>query len=77
MARGSRSVARRIACPTQSVPARVDNANWNGAQTLSTSAPNCLAKDFATSLRNQVPVAIPRTPPSFFDNAVMVANMNK
>ena len=58
---GPDSVARRVACLTQSVPARVNSANWTG-ETLSTSSPNCLAKDFATSLWKEVPVAIPRTP---------------
>ena len=43
-----------------------------GRRPLSTSAPNCLAEDFASNLRKKVPVAIPRTPPSLFDNAVIV-----
>ena len=42
-------------CPTQSVPARVDKANWNGAQLDSTCSKNCLA--------NGIPVTMPRTPP--------------
>ena len=41
---GCLSVTTRIACPTQSVPARVDRANR----------------------RNEVPVAMPRTPPPPF-----------
>ena len=40
---------------------------------LSTSLLNCFATDLATNLRNVVPVAIPRTPPSFFCRAVSVA----
>ena len=35
---------------TQSVRARVDNANWKGAQAFSTSDMNCLANVLATSL---------------------------
>ena len=69
------SVATRMACPTQSVPARVDNANCNGAQTASTSSLNCHARTFATSQRKTVPVAMPRTPPSFFCSVVMVASI--
>ena len=75
VARGSASVAARSACPTQSTPARVDNVNWNGAQVRSTSFMNCLANVFATNWRKEVPVAIPRTPPSFLDKAVIVAVM--
>ena len=63
---GSSSVTTRTACPTQSVPARVDNANWKGAQALSTSDMICLDNVFATSLRKDVLVAIPRMPPSDF-----------
>ena len=69
----SASVINLTACPTQSVPALVDNANWNWEQTDSTVFPNCLAKVFAINLRKLVPVAIPRVPPSFF---VIVADMN-
>eukprot|EP00973_Karenia_brevis_P029090 4013186-Karenia_brevis.AAC.1 len=36
---------------------------------------NCRANVLATSLRKAEPVAIPRTPPSFFRRAVMLANM--
>ena len=72
----SASVINRTACPTQSVPALVDNANWNGEQTDSTVFPNCLAKVFAINLRKLVPVATPRAPPSFFCRAVIVADMN-
>ena len=53
---GSRlaSVKARITCPTQSVPALVEKANWNGAHARSTSLMNCLATLFATNLRNDV-----------------------
>ena len=54
------------------MPARVDRANWNGAQVDSTCSMNCLAKVLATNRRNKVPVAMPRTPPC---KAVIVANM--
>ena len=63
---GFASVTARIACPTQSVPARVDNANWNGAQIASTAFPNWRANVLATKLRKEMPVAMPRTPPSGF-----------
>ena len=43
------SVTARIACHTQSVPARVD---WNGAQLESTCSMTCLAKVLATNRRN-------------------------
>ena len=56
--------------------ARVERANWKGAQTASTAFPNCRANVFATSLRKDVPDAIPRTPPSCFKSAVIVAAMN-
>ena len=62
--------------PTQSVPALVDKANWNGEHTVSTVLPNCRAKHLATSLLKAIPVAIPLTPPSGFCNAVMVATMS-
>ena len=65
---GSASVRTLIECPTQSVPALV--------HTASTSLPNCRASVRATSRRKDVPVAIPRTPPSFFCNAVMVDIVN-
>ena len=38
---------------------------------------NCLASVLATSRLNDVPVAMPRTPPSFFWRAVMVASTNE
>ena len=53
--------------PTQSVPARVERANWNGEHTSSTSLMNC------RPTVKEVLVAIPRIPPSGFINAVMVA----
>ena len=65
-----------MAWPTQSVPARVERANWNGAQAASTALPNCFANVLATNLRKDVSVAIPRTPPSCFFSAVIVAAMN-
>ena len=45
-AMGLASVKTRIMYPTQSVPALVERANWNGAQTRSTS----FARLFATNL---------------------------
>ena len=48
--------------PTRSVPALVDNANWNGEQTDSTVLANCRAGHLATSLLKAMPVAIPLTP---------------
>ena len=64
----SASVINLTACPTQSLPALVDNANWKGEQTDSTVFPNCLAKVFAINLQKLVLVGIPRAPPSFFWN---------
>ena len=69
-------MAARSMCPTQSVPARVDNAYWNGAHSASNSEANCFARVRATNLRTEHPVAIPRTPPSGFDNAVNRAPIN-
>ena len=73
---GSASVIALMVWPTQSVPARVERANWNGAHTASTAFPNWRASVLATNLRKAVPVAIPRTPPSSFWSAVMEAAMN-
>ena len=70
---GLASVNARITCTTQSVPALVERANWKGAHARSTSLLNCLESVFATNLRNDVPVAIPRTPKSLFSSAVMCA----
>ena len=70
------SISERIAWPTQSVPALVDKANWYGAHVASTALPNCRAIVLATNLLKVVPVAIPRTPPSGFWRAVIVAAMN-
>ena len=75
VASGSMSVANLTACPTQSTPARVDNANWNGAHASLTAVPNCLANVLATNRLKDDPVAMPRTPPSFFRSAVIVSNM--
>ena len=61
---------------TQSVPARVDSANWNGEHVRSTSDMNCRANVFPTRRLEAVPVAMPRTPPSLFWRAVMLACMN-
>ena len=36
---------------------------------------NCLARALATRRRNEHPVAIPRTPPSFFESAVNLAHI--
>ena len=58
------SVATRTTCPTQSTSARVDN----------TSFTNCFANVLASKRRNTVPVAMPRTPPSFFLKPVVWAN---
>ena len=52
------------------------SAKWNGEQVASTAGPNWRAIVFATKRRNEVPVAIPLTPPSFFCTAVIDANMN-
>ena len=75
VASGSASVANLTACPTQSTPARVDSANWNGAHVSLTAVLNCLASVFATNRLKDDPVAMPQTPPSFFRSAVIVANM--
>ena len=48
-----------------------------GEQTCSTSFMNCFANVLATKRRNTVPVAMPRTPPSFFLKPVMLANMKE
>ena len=69
--RGSRSVARRIACPTQSVPARVDKRRRSPLlrQTVwPRTSPLVCGRKCPSRFR---------TPPSFFDNAVMVAIVNK
>ena len=59
---GLASVKARITCTTQSVPALVERANWNGAHARSTSLLNCLARLFATNgtmFRWQSRVAVP------------------
>ena len=53
----------------------VDRAHWNGAHSFSNSAANCFARVLPRSLRNEHPVAIPRTPPSSFARAVKRANI--
>ena len=73
---GSASQAARKRCPMHSVPARVDMAYWKGAHVASTSFPTIRARQLATSRRNEVPVAIPRTPPSFFCRANILVDMN-
>ena len=61
---GSLSRAARKRCPTQSVPALVDSAYWNGAHSLSNCFMCCLIKILATNRLNELPVTMPRTPPS-------------
>ena len=73
---GFASVAARSRCPTQSVPARVDKAYWNGAHSASNTFMNCLASVLATSRRTVQPVAIPLTPPFGFVSAVNRAPIN-
>ena len=67
---GSVCVRKRTMCPTQSVPARVERANWNGEHAASISSPNCLASVLATTRRNEAPATMPRTPSSSFRKAV-------
>ena len=55
------------------MPALVERAYWYGAHSFSNAAMNCLAKILATSLSNELPVAIPLTPPSGFVKAVSLA----
>ena len=57
----SASVEARTTFPTQSVPARVDNANWKGAHSCSKSFMNCLASVLATNRPSVHPVAMPLT----------------
>ena len=67
---GLASVAALSMCPTQSVPALVDRAYWNGAHSFSNAFMNCFASALATKRRSVQPVAMPLIPPSGFDNAV-------
>ena len=76
VAHGSMSVTDRTACPTQSMAACVDNANWNGAHTASTSLLNCFARDLPINPRKMVPVATLLTPPSFFWPAVTIGKVS-
>ena len=62
VASGSESVAARSMCPTQSVPARVDNAHWNGAHSASNSEANCFARVLATSRQRTSSCNAPHTP---------------
>ena len=52
----------------QSVPALVERAYWNGAHSFS--------KSLAMRRRREHPVAMPRGPPSFFVNAVSLAEVS-
>ena len=52
-----------MACPTHSVPERVDRAYWNGAVARSTDAAICWATDLDTALLNVSPTTMPLTPP--------------
>ncbi len=58
------------------MPALVESAYWNGAHACSTAGPTIRAKHVATMRRKLVPVAMPRTPPFGFRNAVIFAAMN-
>ena len=60
------SVAARNGFPTQSVPALVERAYWNGAHSCSNVLANCLARVLATKRLSELPVAVPLTPPSGF-----------
>ena len=55
------------------MPARIDKAYWNGEHSSSKCELNCLANALATRRRNEHPVAMPPTPPSFFESAVNCA----
>ena len=72
---GFESIAARSKCPTQSVPALVDSANWNGAHSASNTFMNCFANVLATRRRRVQPVAIPLTPPLGFVSAVSRGSM--
>ena len=70
VALGSKSVAARSMCSTQSVPAREDHAYWKGAHSASNSEANCFARVRATNRFKELPVAMPLTAPSDLASAV-------
>ena len=66
----SSSVSARTPLATQSVPARVDNAYWNGMHASSNMIALCWANVRATPRLNVSPATMPRTLPAPLDNAV-------
>jgi len=60
----TRSLAARA-----SVPERAWRAYWKGRVALSNTGAHCLARARATSLRKQLPVAMPWTPPAGLHSA--------
>ena len=68
---GWRSVRAWMACPTHSVPERLDRAYWNGAVARSTDATICLATALDTAFLNVSPTTMPLTPPVGLRKAVI------
>ena len=68
--RPSSSVSALTMRETQSVPAFVERANWNGEQASSKSSAYCWASVRATPLRKVSPATIPLTRPSSLLRAV-------
>ena len=73
VALGSWSVAALSKCPAQSVPTLVESAYWKGEHSSSKSFGKCFTNVLPTTRLRVVPVAMPRTPPSFFAMAVNLA----
>ena len=71
----SASVAALSKCPTQSVPALVERTGM-ARHSFSKSLANCFASVLAVRRRREHPVAMPRTHPSFFVNAVNLAEVS-
>ena len=60
---------------TQSVPALVDNADWNGWVGASSNFENCWATVLAITRRRTSPTTMPLTPPSGFCHAISLPNL--
>ena len=68
---GWRSVKAWTACPTHSVPERVDKAYWNGPVACSNDTGICWATALDTALLNVSPTTMPLTPPVGLRKAVI------